>query len=494
MSNRPGNPVPLRSDISPDDVSALANFFERQYTQTYGVYIEPGSFRKTDLAGTVIFSWNLYIRREVLHAFLQCELKISVSSVELSFKNLEESDTLATELRNRTIDGIQNMVSVFVQRTRINSLFFVLGVGEKHSEAPSQQSMRRGLLRRVLSGNTSNVFLLITFVSFILLFTIGLDALFVLIAVQFVYLLYSDRAILNMGKVRPSSDNPYVSIVSVRTKPDTVKFLRQHGRKMLSELKEEVDNLHVEISAGRSSPELQDRLKSSIISILSHYGMKVTAEEIGIKTRNVYEIVEKAARKFHQPVPKIVIANSIVSNASATGVSKRRSSMMITAGSLEDLSDDELESTVGHELGHIKGHDSAILFGVTSFQFVGLFYLWYPLVLYLGIFYFVIVFAIIFAIGKVLETRADTESAIVLKTPETLASSLSKIGSIELYYEKYSAFRRVMAWFRFDPHPPVYFRVNRMSEFEGPDANTAHAMLISIKDCVVGFVSAFGKS
>lgn len=470
----------LATDLPSDAAPELANFFEKYFLQGYSNLIEKDSYHITKLNGTVTISWNVGIEQKVL----RCELKIEPPNVELIIQNSSENDPSRMELMSRTTDAVENIVTVFIQRARMNTLYFVVGTGdETHSEAPAQ-STGRSVFRRIFSGNTTNVFLAITFVSFILFFTIGFIALFILVAAQLVYLVFSDRAILNMGNVHPSSDMPFVSVVSVRVKAETAKFLRLHAKKMLTEMRDDVGKLHVPLN----SPG--DQLKQSISSILSRYGISLNPEDIGIRTRNVYELVKKVAGEFNQPVPKIVIANTIVSNAAATGVSKNRSSMMITAGSLEDLSDEELESTVGHELGHIKGHDSTILFGLTSFQYLGMFYLWYPLVLYLGIFYFVIAFGVIFAFGKVLETRADTESAVVLRDPDGLALGLKKIGFAEFYYEKYSTARRILAWFRFDPHPPIYFRINRMSEFSG-GKTTRHSFLISLRDCVVGFLSSF---
>ncbi|HZD11995.1 MAG TPA: M48 family metalloprotease, partial [Candidatus Binatus sp.] len=161
-----------------------------------------------------------------------------------------------------------------------------------------------------------------------------------------------------------------------------------------------------------------------------------------------------------------------------------------TAGSFEDLNNEELEAVIGHELGHVKGHDPVILFGATTFEFLGRFFIWTPLLYYLGIFYFFLAFGAIYLVGKFLETRADTESAVVLGKPGTLASALTKIGFRQLYHEKYNPGTKLFDWFRFDPHPPIYFRIARLSKFSDQQRPTRHTLLVSIRDVFVGFFSA----
>ncbi len=353
-------------------------------------------------------------------------LSISQESVELSFPDLDKTNFEQTKLSSRIIDDVQSIVWQYLQNTKLSSLYFVIGgAEERHSEAPGQRnSILRNILKRLFSGNTANIFLTFLLFSFILFFIIGTYTVFVMIAFQIVYLIFSDRIAMNLGNVHPTAERQLVTIVSVRSNKETLKALSTYAKKILPEIREEITK---SIQVPTTSSEKLS-VKTTVLQILTKHGVQANLNDIEIKTRNVYGIVQRVSARFHRDPPRIVIANSLVSNAAATGISSRHSSIMITAGSLEDLNEEELESVIGHELGHIKGHDPVILGFVTSFEFFARFYLWFPLFLAQPIIYFIVVFGAIFAIGKVLETRADTESAIVLGTPQSMASALTKIG------------------------------------------------------------------
>lgn len=94
----------------------------------------------------------------------------------------------------------------------------------------------------------------------------------------------------------------------------------------------------------------------------------------------MYQLVKKAADKFGFPMPEVVVSNSLIPNAAASGPSPSRGVVLITTGLLVQLGDDEILSVLGHEFGHLKGRDPLLLYGLTAAEFLFRYYVLFPLI------------------------------------------------------------------------------------------------------------------
>lgn len=84
----------------------------------------------------------------------------------------------------------------------------------------------------------------------------------------------------------------------------------------------------------------------------------------------IYNIVENLCMTCGMNTPKINIINDPQLNAFASGIDDKSYTVTLTTGIIGRLNDDELAGVIGHELTHIRNHDTRLL--ITSIIFVGI--------------------------------------------------------------------------------------------------------------------------
>jgi heat shock protein HtpX len=351
---------------------------------------------------------------------------------------------------------------------------------------------KRSAMKLLFGGNMLNLFLLsilIGYPIFLLFNYYGLDEY-----APVFFLLFMLGLVLSIGRVtasrspwRVTKDAREVVIVQMVVPEGELDKYRGDYKSMVRAAKQKAYDTF-SLSPGLVSAE-------KISGIFTEAGLPTKPENFLVKRIDLYSIVERAAEKFKLSVPTIVVTQNTSPNAAATGFTKRLATMLVTMGLLVQLDEEEVEVVVGHELSHLKSGDPVALFSLVATEYLGRIYIWMPYVQGLIIPYLIFVFWGIFFFGKFLESRADLEAGIILGKPKVMAESLKKIGFRRLVLqEKYLEpnVSRFGEWLRFDPHPPLYFRIQRLESLDLTNP-PKHTFLSSIRAVASGFLHA-GKA
>lgn len=170
--------------------------------------------------------------------------------------------------------------------------------------------------------------------------------------------------------------------------------------------------------------------------------------------KQLYDVVEEMCIAGGLPMPKVYVIQSTAANAFATGRNPQNASIAVTTGILGILNREELQGVIGHEMSHVKNHDT--LYAVVIAVMVGAiailcdsfwrYLMWGGRVRSRGkgsgqaqaiIFVIAMVLAILAPIAAKLiqlamsrrrEYLADEGSALLTRNPESLARALEKIA------------------------------------------------------------------
>jgi heat shock protein HtpX len=465
-----------------------ASYMEKLFAFMYTQYSLPQKqrfsnfYRETTdgvpfLSYVVLNSQGRHLLKVEVKGTIPLEVKLFPIDGKLSDSALEEAK-----------QDVVIAVQIFEENARKATLYFAWREGEEivpEELKKKEKSFRRLFLETQILFFV--VFIAFGMVVFIILTSLYPDAFWiaplVLIAVQFVFVFYSANFISRTADWHITQANPVIHLLKYSLPIKSNGELRQTlAREEVLAIKKEI---YDEILAKRGEINCGDAQE-----IFGKHGISCQSENLSVKKVNIYELVRKVADKFGFSVPKIVVSNTMVPNAAASGPSPSRGVVLITTGLLVQLEEEEIISVLGHEFGHLKGRDPLLLYGLTSAEFLFRFYVlftFFPVIFTSFIFfvYFWAVMVVIFFIAKFFEARADLVSAIKMGQPEVLAGALEKIGFQRLLYERTPSFR-LQEWLGLDPHPPVYFRVNRLEKLEAP-ARIRYPLIQSIKDILAGF-------
>jgi len=421
--------------------------------------------------------------------------------VEVEVKSVKPLEVKVTPIDERvTVDAIEEAkqdiviaVQIFEENARKSTLYFAWREGEEI--VPEVVGKGEKSLQRLFLETQVLFFILFTGLGVVLFLIIAAyypDAIviapLILVAVQFIFVFYSTWFIARSSDWTITKANPFIHFVEYHLPLlENGEFSKGYPPEQLTKIKKEV---YDEILAKHGEVDCELAQK-----VFEKHGVSCQSENLTSKKVNVYELVKKIADKFGYRMPKIVVSNTILPNAAASGPSPNRGLVLITTGLLVQLEENEIQSVLGHEFGHLKGRDPLLLYGLSSAEFLFRFYvlLNYVPIIFTSFLFFIIyiwvVFTAIFFIAKFFEARADLISAMVMGQPEVLAGALEKIGFQRLLFERTPSFR-IQEWVGFDPHPPIYFRVNRLEKLKAP-VNVKYPLLQSIRDVFSGFFASF---
>jgi len=398
----------------------------------------------------------------------------------IQVKMIPSDETVPKMALDRLKEDLIIGVQLFEEKVRRTTLYFAWVEGQE--VIPEKVPLRRRtIIDRIFFENMLFLFIIFIAVSIFVFMILGIYAPMVLVASQFIMVLFSDKIITKMGDWPITQKNPNVHVLQYHLPVEEHKEFRQkYSRDLLIKIKKEIYDKTLAVGKVVDCQTAEE--------VLFKYGFKCIPENMSTKIVNVYQIVKNAAGRFNLPTPKIVISNNILPNAAASGPSPKRGIILITTGLLVQLEDDEILSVVGHEFSHLKGRDPLVLFALTASEYLLRVYVFWPFLIFYGYIYLLLALSVVFFIAKFFEARADLESAVKIGSPQVLAEALRKIGYRKLQFERIPAYR-IQGWIRWDPHPPIYFRVARLEKMQTPE-KVKHPFIQSIKDNIRGFFAA----
>jgi len=456
-------------------------YYEELLNYTYQKYLQPSSQQFANVKRTVL-DGNYVLG----FAFLEPKGKWHVDVSMKTGKPIQVTMTpshvdVPQSVLDRLKEDLIIVVQFFEEYVRRSTLYFAWVQGKE--VIPEKSPLRRArVIERIFFGNILFLFALLFAISIILFISIGLWAAIVIVVGQFLTVLFADRIIGSMSDWTITSQNPKVHILQYHLPAqERATFTQKYSREKLLQMKKEIYDKTIALGKPVEVETCRD--------VMSKHGLECLPENMATKTVNVYELVEKTTEKYGLPVPKVALSNTMIPNAAAAGPSPKHGIVLVTTGLLVQLDEEEILAVLGHELSHLNSRDPFVLFGLVGGEYLLRIFVLWPYIQNFGLLYVLFILGAIYFVAKFFEARADLESAIRIGNPKVLAGALRKIGFRRLQFERSPSYR-IQDWITWDPHPPIYFRVERLEKLETRQ-EVKHTLVQSAKDCIRGFFAAF---
>ncbi|MCP8304985.1 MAG: M48 family metalloprotease [archaeon] len=458
----------------------LPEYIRRYYLIRHEKYRAFRNIRITTENGRHNLSYRVLVPKTDQYVDVTVDVGIPIG-VKMDLSELGISKSFLDQL----YEDLFLIVQLFEEEIRKTTLYLAFMPGERI--VPEKE--RSGMFTRIFTDSMLPLFIILMTLTFLFFWVVGLFAPLIFVGLSFVLVLFSGRLMARSGNWEITKDQPEIHLLQYHFSPDRFEEFRKKYVKRIPEIRKGI--YEATFAAGKPID------CETAGKVFARYGIDCKSEDFTVKKVNLYQIVRKASNIFGLPMPRIVVINTIVPNAAASGPSPRLGTIMVTTGIMTQLEEDELLSVVGHELSHLKAHDPLVMFSLFSMEYLLRIYVLFPYLFFFGFIsfwlYFVAAIGLIFFFGKFLEGRADLDSAKMIGQPKVMAEALRKIAFMRLFplYKREPAFRgfRRSEWLQFDPHPPAYFRIARLEGLQEPE-KIKNTFLKSIKETFRGFLRA----
>jgi len=377
--------------------------------------------------------------------------------------------------------NVNYFTNEFYSMVREGSLILVFVPGLPVVPVKLMSPFKR-ILYGIFTGSLAVMFAISLLIGVFFFLFMGYYAPLGIVSFQLILFILSPKILSNLGDWPIDEVHGEIYVVSCHY---PLNVFREITSKRWSEVIKVKEHIYHETfgRGGIPTPEI-------VSKILKNFNFDCPVENIRVKYVPLHKLIVEVCGKLNIKPPKVVLSNTIIANAGVSGPNIKNALFIITSGLLYKLSYEEIKAVLGHELSHCIRRDPLALFILSNLEYVSRVYILLSTIIFpLDLLYFLFALTMLFFIAKFFESRADLDSYMILGSGDYLANALIKIAFFSAFTERYKAYR-LRSWLRWNPHPPVYFRILRLGSLR-ENLKFKHPLIQSIKDCINGFISSF---